>query len=332
MGYFMNKIVKASTLLLIMVVSGLSAAQQSFEERLAQAAAQVTQRTKQAAEEMAARIQQSSAQTVNQIKAALAEEPLNPVPASGRFLEAIKRAEDAGPSKISRKLIEIVPWNPNLLWKDDKKSYVLMVSWIADVVVDPYYRPFIGQAMVTPQLAGLYVWATVVPELKDFVRRSFLPGEDQQAVHNRLYQYLGLPLSQNPENRFFVEFWARPQDIFRPCIDAEVVDSACIPDPNPKELPAGYPPISSFVSSDAPHQKWFESQKASRYQGSWAMPWTRLGYTYDWAPSAPTYQGASEFVIKQGATIFIQSITPTAQYATTPLPLHYRDRQQALKP
>lgn len=44
-----------------------------------------------------------------------------------------------------------------------------------------------------------------------------------------------------------------------------------------------------------------------------AYPWTRLGYTYDWGnPRAD--MGLSEFVIKKGAEIAINSVYTTEDY------------------
>ena len=50
------------------------------------------------------------------------------------------------------------------------------------------------------------------------------------------------------------------------------------------------------------------------------FPWTRLGYTYDWGSKEPKKVGGSEFIIKQGVTIYLHSITPTNDYPGLPLP------------
>ena len=42
-------------------------------------------------------------------------------------------------------------------------------------------------------------------------------------------------------------------------------------------------------------------------------PWTRLGYTYDWAPDA-SERGASEFVIPAETTVQVASFTTTDEY------------------
>jgi hypothetical protein len=45
-----------------------------------------------------------------------------------------------------------------------------------------------------------------------------------------------------------------------------------------------------------------------------SYPWTALGYTYDWAPSAPGHVGDSEFVAPQGTPVTVRAVVPTAEY------------------
>jgi hypothetical protein len=53
--------------------------------------------------------------------------------------------------------------------------------------------------------------------------------------------------------------------------------------------------------------------------GNATFPWTRLGYTYDWGSSF-VYEGslpgvgASEFVIKQGAEIYVERVENLFQH------------------
>jgi hypothetical protein len=43
-------------------------------------------------------------------------------------------------------------------------------------------------------------------------------------------------------------------------------------------------------------------------------PWTHLGYTYNWRPGEDRY-GTSEYVIRQGATAWVQEvIDPSYEY------------------
>jgi hypothetical protein len=42
-------------------------------------------------------------------------------------------------------------------------------------------------------------------------------------------------------------------------------------------------------------------------------PWTRLGYTYNWRPGTDKY-GASEYVVRKGATVNVLDVIPYQQY------------------
>jgi hypothetical protein len=46
-------------------------------------------------------------------------------------------------------------------------------------------------------------------------------------------------------------------------------------------------------------------------------PWTHLGYTYNWTPGADRY-GASEYVIRGGATATIVDNVPSLKYCAAP--------------
>jgi hypothetical protein len=51
----------------------------------------------------------------------------------------------------------------------------------------------------------------------------------------------------------------------------------------------------------------------TQYLISTKYPWTTLGYTYDWGVKTSNV-GASEYVIKPGATVFIKSVRKTRDF------------------
>jgi hypothetical protein len=67
------------------------------------------------------------------------------------------------------------------------------------------------------------------------------------------------------------------------------------------------------------HVQWLANQMLSSYVISESSlipvgyPWTRLGYTYNWRPGADKY-GASEYVIRKGATVKVTDIIPYQRY------------------
>ena len=115
----------------------------------------------------------------------------------------------------------------------------------------------------------------------------------------RISQMLGLPAPRTPLaadtlERQLVTFAAVPvASVFRPCTDPRTDTDRCSTS-LPPTLPANAPP--DFY-------RWFVNQAMSAWrapadgQPPDGYPWTRLGYTYDWAPHALTPYGVSEYVI-----------------------------------
>lgn len=149
---------------------------------------------------------------------------------------------------------------------------------------------------------GRDVFATAATELQDTCR-SF--GGDPAALDARVRQTLGLPpASPTDKPRNFVEVTAALADVFRPCAD---------PDPTAPRCPAGF-----AESVSEAHRAWMAEQALRSYIVPDGYPWTRLGYTYDWSPAAKSHYGASEFVLRKGATVEVRAVTPTAAYCAPP--------------
>lgn len=92
--------------------------------------------------------------------------------------------------------------------------------------------------------------------------------------------------------------WVNPKDLFRPCPDPEITDTTCS--------------LQFSETASDEHKIWIIRYMLSSYS-SQGYPWTRLGYTYDWG-SLDTERGASEFVIRKGATVEIQEVIPNVEY------------------
>ena len=144
---------------------------------------------------------------------------------------------------------------------------------------------------------------TVVGELQSFCQdynANELPTAEELDL--RLKQRLGL--RPETKNIYFVEMWVFPGDMFRPSPDPEITDH---------EAELDFPRSIAFVWVSDEHIEWINRLKSNSY-GEHGYPWTRLGYSYDWAESRDTEVGPSEFVIKNGAIIGIHSVTQTQHY------------------
>lgn len=195
-------------------------------------------------------------------------------------------------AKMDKNLVAITPKNPDLIWKTfNGEPYVLVVTWKS-----ASYYPNGGDSLYN---TGPYsIWVTTAPQLKKWFHKQ----KNVADTNLRLKQLLGLP-PVGATYKYFVEFWVRPADLFRPCPDNEIDDKSC---------------STCFPANVSPdYVTWFNESRISRYYACQLYdqyPWTQLGYTYDWNPSNPTHVGMSEFVIKLNAKVYVKSVSTTRQY------------------
>lgn len=162
-----------------------------------------------------------------------------------------------------------------------------------------------------PQQLAREVWVTGVPEVREKARR-FL-GDPAM----RLRQLLGL----HPDSpvTHFVTLTVRRADVFRPAAEPDPTTSWPCADPDAPECGEAIP-----ASAPEPHVRWMANQMLSAYLISRPLrtdgyPWTRLGYTYDWHPGADRY-GASEYVVRSGARVTVEAVTPVRDYLSAANP------------
>ncbi len=200
------------------------------------------------------------------------------------YKNAVADAIVSDSSEIANDLIEITENNSYLSWKQyNQKKYVLALT------LTPYKDSYkVNDSTVT---SWGETWVTVVPEMRDFLKNyKYLSDDDLQL---RVLQLLGMPTSD--KDYVLVELWVDPDSLFRPSPDNEI---------NDRKADLFFPKNTSQN-----YIKWFNDNILYSYfplEGGTSYPWTRLGYTYDWAPKADE-QGLSEFVIKKNTKIYVQS-------------------------
>lgn len=102
------------------------------------------------------------------------------------------------------------------------------------------------------------------------------------------------------EYNFVSAIWVDPHDVIRPATDTNVFTTHVPKDLDPSE--------------SAEYKEWFKNNIIYSYFED-AYPWTRIGYTYDWAFDSREY-GLSEFLLKKGVQIKVErtlSVTDFAQ-------------------
>jgi hypothetical protein len=207
------------------------------------------------------------------------------------YQQAIEQSIYPTNAEIDSNLVVINEQNPNLVWKTiNNEKYILVVTWKQNI---SYYQAKLDTIYNT----GNYpIWITTAPELKNRFTK-----ENSKDTNLRLIQLLGLP--PNATYSYFVEFWVKPQDLFRPCPDKEINDNNC---------QTCFP-----ANTDQSHLNWINENRISRYYQCELYnqyPWTQLGYTYDWNPKNKTHVGLSEFVIGANKSIFVNAIYTTSEY------------------
>lgn len=219
------------------------------------------------------------------------------------YAAALEDARVAEYSEISRDLIAINKYDPDLIWDGTPgASRVLVVTWTGG----DYYDNSVGQDYYLP----VNLWVTVVPEIKTYFEEH---GYNTETITTlRIEQLMGLP--PNDGKTKFVEIWARPIDLFRPSPDPEISD---------REAELDFPDSQFRIYSTDVYIKegdtsyiyvdWFSYMISTSYSGDNPMPWTRLGYTYNWGNNEGEI-GLSEFVIKGDSTVGVKSVTPTMEY------------------
>ncbi|HEY0834867.1 MAG TPA: hypothetical protein VGE72_13240 [Azospirillum sp.] len=154
-------------------------------------------------------------------------------------------------------------------------------------------------------------WITVEPEVRDVCRTY-----PRDRVVDRLHQLLGLkPATADDAKQRFVRFTiakAQPTGpagtgIFRPCADPDPTTAAC----------------GNAIKGPAAYASWFANQMASSYVMAPTVkdtgyPWTRLGYTYNWDPAAPTPVGAQEYVVPAGTEVTVTEVVKPEDYCAAP--------------
>ncbi len=208
------------------------------------------------------------------------------------YQQSIEEAMYATTDKVYDQLVAINENNDELVWKTIKgEKYLLVVTWKQTV---SYYK--------NDPITGFYdtgkypIWITTAPELLQRMKK-----EAATDPNRRLLELLGLP--PNATYSYFVEFWVKPSDLFRPCPDAEITDATC---------------TVCFPDGTAqPHIDWMNASRISRYYACGLYnqyPWTQLGYTYDWNPNNLSHVGLSEFVIRKNSQLVVEKIYTTQEY------------------
>ena len=103
----------------------------------------------------------------------------------------------------------------------------------------------------------------------------------------RTKQVLGM--DETSQNTYITSMWFDPSDVSRP---------AYVTDPT-KQMA-----LQFEEEATDEYKEWFQSQYYYSYETK-HLPWTRLGYTYDWSKEAKDRYGLTEFIAWKGTTVTV---------------------------
>ncbi|MFM2043784.1 MAG: hypothetical protein RLY86_2360 [Pseudomonadota bacterium] len=222
------------------------------------------------------------------------------------YQAALRDSAVPEPADVYGGLLALVRSTPGLEWEGPgpdarvPDARVKVASLMSEQAFQKYYAAP-PDDRVNGDAWGI-IWVTPVPQLRTLCQA--VPGDTTTKVE-RLKQWLGL----QPTGSYarVVEMWVRPDQLARPCPDPEVTDGACTLDT-----------AKAGPGVDAGYVAWFAAnyQPSYRYNG---FPWTRLGYTYDWAPPGDTVNplrpvGGSEYIFAPKAAYTISGRYTVQEY------------------
>lgn len=179
-------------------------------------------------------------------------------------------------------LVSLTPEDKMTTWDSDGR--VLLCTW--HNYPDSYPQ---GEDII---IEWGYVWMFTDKEIasyKDELKKTKDP-------ETRLKQLIGLP----PECDYttVTGFWVSPESVIRPAYRTEI-DSG--------EMAASFD-----ENVDADFKEWFDGNIIDSYFDDY-YPWTRLGYTYDWADNGREY-GLTEFLVSDKAEVTVEFTDTTAEF------------------
>lgn len=221
---------------------------------------------------------------------------LTPVPDLNElYAQSIKDAMVDNGSEAIDTLWPVAAGNPNLQWKTiNGQSYVLMATFMK------YPESYPAGDSITTTWGD--AWFFIPAQMQRKLGPGFTPSSD---TIQRICQLLGLPPANSQSNTHIARVWVHAERLFRPAGDTAITTTT-----------SGSTLITTVP---AEYRTWFNNNIIYSYYRplnaptDYYYPWTRLGYTYDWAPGGNRV-GLSEYVLKAGSGCWVENTTTAAGF------------------
>lgn len=134
------------------------------------------------------------------------------------------------------------------------------------------------------------VWVTSLPEMEAWFADNYGKDKNEDDWAGRFETLLGMPA--DGKHTHFSAVWADVKDLTRPAYNPDVEDDEVLT------------AFSEDDPVDEDFKSWFDGNIVGSYF-EWQYPWTRLGYTYDYADNGVEY-GLSEFLINADSKVDVE--------------------------
>lgn len=166
----------------------------------------------------------------------------------------------------------------------DKEGRVLLCTW------HNYPDSYPEGEKVT--IAWGPVWTFTDKEITSY-KDEFTKAQDKEMRFRQLIAF-----APDSEHSTVTGFWVDPKDVKRPAYQSDPTDETM--------------QITLEENVDEAFKAWFDENILNSYFYG-AYPWTRLGYTYDWADNGKEY-GLTEFIVNQGAEVEVEFTETTQEF------------------
>lgn len=200
------------------------------------------------------------------------------------YTAAVEDARQADENEIFP-LVALTPDSDMVTWNADGTK-VLLLSW--HEYPDRYIA---GESFICTYGD---IWTFTDKEILSWYDENCEGADDWEL---RLKQLIGLPTSTKYTH--ISAFWADIDEIIRPAYQLDVT----------KQMSAELLDGSGLGA----YKPWFDDNADYSYSEETPYPWTRLGYTYDWAQDSDEY-GLSEFLILADSVIEVEWTKTTDEF------------------
>ena len=184
-----------------------------------------------------------------------------------------------------RPLVNLTKEDQNVIWNSDGDKVLLFT-------LHKYPNSYIEGTTLTIHWDS---WLCSVKEYSNWYKDNKTNIKD---VLLRTKQLLGM--SHESKNTYITSLWIDPSVVIRPAYVT-----------NPTKAMA----LEFEEGTTSEYKDWFKDQYYYSYETS-HLPWTRLGYTYDWSCEAKDRYGLSEFLASDGASITVDKTLLVEDFAT----------------